>query len=153
MIPAVEGGVCRCVSPAPWVGPGRVKDPTRCGRCGGKLHQPVDAGEAPAPGPTLAALERLRQLVGVEVVEVPLAAYAAALELLRDLSAAGERDAEVCGLCDKVPNEEGPGYYPEHTDACPVGRARTVAEALDYADPPAQARGLAQLARWAAETR
>jgi hypothetical protein len=136
-----------------------AKPPFRCDVCGRPVdvvlangatngeraiasHRPVTKA-----APTLAALEQLRQLLNVEVVEVPVAAYDAALELLRDFFAIGDRERNSCGLCEMVPNEEGPGYYPLHTDACPVGRARTVAEALDYTDPPAQARALAQLAR------
>lgn len=101
-------------------------DPVTRGPATWPLSEPARPCDQPsaAPAPSLA---------GVEVVEVPLAAFFAACDLLRDLLDAAELVGERCSLCHE---DEG------HDEDCTVGRARTVRAALDYTDPEAQARAL-----------
>jgi hypothetical protein len=74
-----------------------------------------------------------------DMVEVPLAAFHAALDLLRDLADV-EMEGDGCPLCEALAGCS-------HDADCVVGRAQLVREALDYGEPEAQALAVAALVR------
>jgi hypothetical protein len=96
-----------------------------CIEAGGDPSAVRRAMGAPIPG----------EILG-DLVEVPLRAFNAALELLGALLDT-EVDTEVCPLCTAAAGS--------HVADCAVGRALTVRDALDYGDPRRQRAALVRL--------